>query len=119
MTIPGYAADLAARIPLMAQDGAMNNSFAIQRELEQLFKELTEQQHPELRSEAEKELEAVRKALMGYPKLPDDCWIGDNSTDDKVLWLVRRLLGAEATLKQEREENLKLVKTIKEWTYPQ
>ena len=103
MTIVAFAHELAARISSMAQDSPINNAYDIEHQLEALFKEMVEQNNPQLRSDAEKELDAVRQALIGYPLLPDDCWIGDNSTDDKVLWLVRRLLGAESELKRLRE----------------
>lgn len=104
MTISTYAHELAGRIKIMAEDSALNNAGIIQSELEALFQKLVEQRNPVLRSQAENELLAVQAALRGYPNIPQDTWIGDNTTDDKVLWLVRRLLMTEETLANLRKE---------------
>jgi hypothetical protein len=99
MTIAVYASQLAARIPQMQTDSAINNAYMIQGELEALFRELTEQRDPSLRSRAELEIEAIRQAFKTCPDLPKEVWIGDDSDDDRVLWLIRRLLSSEAAFK--------------------
>lgn len=52
-----------------------------------------------------REVRSVLKELHEYPKMPQDVHIGDNSADDKVVWLVRRLMMVENELAKERRKN--------------
>lgn len=46
------------------------------------------------------EVARLEAALKQYPLIPDDVWIGRNGPADKVTWLIRRLEGAERTLRK-------------------
>ena len=45
------------------------------------------------------EIDKIEAVLESYPYIPEDVWIGNNTTADRVKWLVNRLIGTETALK--------------------
>lgn len=45
------------------------------------------------------ELDKIEASLESYPYIPEDVWIGNNTTADRVKWLINRLVGTETDLK--------------------
>lgn len=58
------------------------------------------------------DLAAVEAALVCYGKLPDDVWIGTNSTADRVQWLVGRCAGSDKAISIRNEEAHRALDTI-------
>jgi hypothetical protein len=58
-----------------------------------------------------KEIASIEMRLKGYGKVPEDVWIGDNSTDDKVEWLIRRVKNLEATVAKYVEADMSAKKS--------
>ena len=47
---------------------------------------------------SDKQIVEIESKLAAYGKIPNECWIGENSVRDRVEWIIRRLKMTELTL---------------------